>query len=534
MNVMNRTIRDITDHLCELLPEDQQYYKLDNLRSWGFPAFIVERIKVELERNLAESMRLPETDWANMQSKVVQNTWQRFISAIREEAWLPASYAKSVIETAVADVLEMLIQPRQSIPEIVFGADNKLTKSQVVERVHALVVYRHFARLLPLYMEKKGMERLTKEKCSEIIAKTDEKVTARYTPLNWAQMLEPLFILLKEKVDSSLIRMFFEDKHMEHKAKKFAHLDESVNRAQLIEMLSSPESILKGDDDDESEPETEHAEKPRENIDAFQRGFPNDDESSMKEECDSSDGTEEAVSVPLSHTSRESRAEFQHQENSLNTFFADEDKEDPDRDVYSETEEENYSINHGFEENEEEQQRKGADADFDDDTSVDPERKENDAEADGQEFTAKEDPHEESFESGKEEKAETPMWQRFMSSEELRDFEEEETFISAESDFIEEPLFGTATEDQLGEAEISKLKNRLSDEREYFVEKIFRGSEEAFEEALAKIAAKKEWRGASRYIEEEIFRRNLVDMYSEEAIDFTDRLHSYFNERSGL
>lgn len=530
MTVMNRTIRDITDNLCELLPEDQQYYKLENLRSWGFPAFIVERIKVELERNLAESMRLPETDWANMQSKVVQNTWQRFIGAIREEAWLPASYAKSVIETAVADVLEMLIQPRQSIPEIVFGADNKLTKSQVVERVHALVVYRHFARLLPLYMEKKGMERLTKEKCSEIIAKTDEKITARYTPLNWAQMLEPLFILLKEKVDSSLIRMFFEDKHREHKAKKFAHLDESVNRAQLIEMLSSPESILKGDDDDEPDPD--HVEEQRESGSTLREDSRDETGSSEKVQDDASGINEEAVSVLPSNISRESRAEFQHEESSLNTIFAEEIEENAEPNIYQE-EEENNSIKDDFEENEEKQQKNGVGADLDD-ASDKQESEHTGLKAGKQELTAKENSKEQSADSETEEKAETPMWQRFMSSEELQDFEEEETFFSAESDFVEEALFDTATEDQPDEEEISKLKNRLSGEREYFVEKIFRGSERAFEEALVKIAAKKEWRGASRYIEEEIFRRNLVDMYSEEAIDFTDRLHSYFNERSGL
>ncbi|MGK7371241.1 MAG: hypothetical protein ACNS64_13610, partial [Candidatus Halalkalibacterium sp. M3_1C_030] len=179
---MNRTIQLVTEKLTGLLPDSQQYYKPEDLSSWGFPNFIVKRIQVELERNLAESMRLPETDWANMQSKEVQEVWKQFISAIRNEAWLPASYARTVIETAVADVLEILVEPRKNIPHTIFGAEEQLTLNELQDRLKNLVVYRHFARLLPRYMEKKDLEVLSKDKCAEIIKKADEKVTSRYTP----------------------------------------------------------------------------------------------------------------------------------------------------------------------------------------------------------------------------------------------------------------------------------------------------------------------------------------------------------------
>ncbi|NIT57007.1 MAG: hypothetical protein GWN00_12455, partial [Aliifodinibius sp.] len=49
--------------------------------------------------------------------------------------------------------------------------------------------------------------------------------------------------------------------------------------------------------------------------------------------------------------------------------------------------------------------------------------------------------------------------------------------------------------------------------------------------AIEDIAAYDSWQDVSKYIEKDIFKRNLVDMYSEAAVDFTDRLQSYFLEK---
>ena len=71
----------------------------------------------------------------------------------------------------------------------------------------------------------------------------------------------------------------------------------------------------------------------------------------------------------------------------------------------------------------------------------------------------------------------------------------------------------------------------LSNDEKLFVEEIFRGSDRAFDQAIEDIAAYDSWRDVSKYIEKDIFKRNLVDMYSEAAVDFTDRLQSYFLEK---
>lgn len=606
---MNRTIRQLTDSLTELLPEDQQYYKLSDLRSWGFPAFIVRRIRVELERNLAESMRLPQTDWANMQSETVQSIWKEFINAIRNEAWLPASYAATVIETAVGDVLEILVEPRKNIADVLYAADKELSLEEVEKRVDVLVVYPHFGSLLPRYMKKKGLESLSKERCAAIIKKADQKITERYTPLNWAQLLEPLFQLFNEQIDSNLLRLFFEDKKMPRIARKFDFMNEEVDRAKLIETLSSPESLnLEGYEDDQSdlfseEEEEKHSEKGDELISREEPG--NEPAAGANEEREAVGDENVEESAPREETvtdesDRETKGEGQESgeisseaEHTLNTIFTGEDEaeaieaDDREKDFEVETDT-SASLNEDFEDGQEDGEQAEAEIlkQRSEDDSIDPNpEKPEVSEEDGvspekdssttEHQLGGEDEDEDNIEEtdseadyrSRDESAtkETPMWQRFMSDEEMdldlemeseqEGYEEGDFGAEDESDeqlnstfaidededsreeeeeqnLLDQPIIDLTDKQAPDEEELARLREALRPERDYFVEEIFGGSEQAYEEAVEDIAAKKNWRSASRYLEEEVFKRNMVDMYSEQAVDLTDRLHNYFLKKT--
>src|SRR5699024_138132 len=79
--------------------------------------------------------------------------------------------------------------------------------------------------------------------CAKLIARADEKITANYSPLNWAQTIDPLFKLLDEGVDPSLLRLFFEDKERNNIAEAFEQKDEKLSRAEFIEMLTAPDLL---------------------------------------------------------------------------------------------------------------------------------------------------------------------------------------------------------------------------------------------------------------------------------------------------
>lgn len=567
---MNRTVQQITQKLIDLLPENNQYYRLEELRTWGFPTFVIQRIRIELQRNLEESMIIPKTDWANIQSDAVQNAWQKFVDAIQAEARLPASYAKAVIETSVADIIEMLVQPRKNIPEVVFGADDELNYRQIVSRSEAIVVYPHFAGLLSRYMQKKELEILSRQQAADIIAKVDKKITARYSPLNWAQMLEPLFKLLDGSIDTNLMRLFFEDKNMPRIARQFDLMDKSLTRAEVIEVLSSPELLnFDGYEDDQAnlfeirqkkqspsekaerknkdsetensaeeqnkgiqkEPEQEYPqpkkqpepEKEETNGRASDNVSDVDELESDQEEEEEQDDSLNAGFADVESYETEAEEEEDKDDGSLNTVFLRQDEE-----LKKASEEEQAEPEKRIEKIEEETAEKNderaEEADIDDNTST---------------IDVVDSPVQTDETETDEDEVETPMWMRYMSDEEVEEYrrreqetdeEDHESVMGENVDedgFIDEPIIDLTQEDATDE-EIEALRDQLSGGRRLFVEEIFNGSDRAYDEAVEEIAAHESWKDVSKFIEKGIFKRNMVDMYSEPAVDFTDRLQNYF------
>lgn len=137
-----------------------------------------------------------------------------------------------------------------------------------------------------------------------------------------------------------------------------------------------------------------------------------------------------------------------------------------------------------------------------------------------------------------------PMWRSFLERDDIEtdsgyEYEEEtdeeksEEFKEEEEDgFIEEPIYDLTTDESEPEEKISKISSWLNDEKKRFVDEIFMGSEIAYEQALKEIIDFENWKAASVYLEQEVFSRNKVDVYDEAAVDFTDRLHSYFLENN--
>jgi hypothetical protein len=144
-----------------------------------------------------------------------------------------------------------------------------------------------------------------------------------------------------------------------------------------------------------------------------------------------------------------------------------------------------------------------------------------------------------SFAGEEEDDDDTPMWQSFLQrsdAEEEPAFQFDEDYAES-SEFFEqdeEPEEGPTPGFQLQNEDdelIHELSGWMGDDRKQYVVELFDGSEAAYEKAILDIMEFGNWKSASKYLEHEIFKRNQVDVYSEAAVDFTDRLHSYFLER---
>lgn len=642
---MEQIAEQITENLLQDLPGQTQFFTPNELLSSGIPNIVVQTLQKNVLHTIELELKLPQSEWIQTEHEQVQEAWHHFVEISLENLRIPASKLSNLLAEAVEKCLELALKPRHSVPEIIFRTRDVIDLETAKQRVESIEVNNQLGLALLRYMEKKELQEISIEKARELIKKVDQRLVEDYHPLNWAQVLKPVFDLAGPVVDKDLFRIFFEDKEKPAYARKFDLLEKDITETEFIEILSSADMLeVEGYEDEQPElfvPAEEDTE-PEEIVDiketAEEDQSDTDDEvitpegdttlnnwieeeefevePSVDEEFEvsveeSEDQEKEDSVEPIQMEAEQEIYENTRAEDDYGDDIQDEEEdednivdlfsqirnedlfeEEPDEPVLTLVEDED--DNDDIEDNITLLSKFMFDESMDDALDEVPEepnsieekeptsiyeemnlvkddlsdinRKKNSLEesADESEETEEElsfkiedeeeEPKEVDYEPSIEIEEETdepdsdeddqPMWRSFLErddietdsgyeyDEETEDEEidlEENEFVEDEDDgFIEEPIYDLTTDAEAPEEKIGQISKWVDDEKDRFVEEIFKGSELAYEEALLEIMEYDNWKAASMYLEREVFSRNKVDVYDEAAVDFTDRLHSYF------
>ena len=627
---MDQLIRSTTEHFLSMLEDQREFFSPDELVEAGLPDFLVKRIEMELIRNLQGSVNPPESDWADMSARAVQKAWDHFLKAIHDEIRLPASYASSVLESSLADIVEMMVTPRAFLPDYIFGNERELDRQTIRERCEWIVVYTYFSTALPRFMDKKQREKLTKEQADRLIERLDERVTAHYTSLNWAQLFEPWFALFGEKVEPGLFAKFFRDKGKPGVARLFEAETNPLNRTRLIEILSRPqldeiddefadfgEDLLSAKENRMQTPEAvkekdivKKSEDPKEEkkertseekkIQEKKAGEKMDEEKKAEEkmtegkkiesekESESLKSDKKGVASeeakPVNVKTDTSDAKATHVEKNAGATKADEKtkaegKKEADQKNESDDSKKVHPADGDGTRAEEREREKGRGIEKDKEKEKDrnktksekgdivlpdegvgiPEEVINLAESEEKKPETDDDdegnlisrfqksngndedepPLHSTLKTGsdqidEEEEESIPLYSRIRSSDEEEEEDEDKVpiwqrFTRDETDADDKTGAGDSASKKSDE--VTKVRSYVGDMEEEFIEELFGGDQGAFLEAIEQISRLNSWREAGNYISREVFDRNMIDIYSDTAIYFTDRMQTYFLER---
>lgn len=559
---MEQMIRDITERLTSRLPEDREYYTPEDLQVLDIPEFVTERVVLEMNQNLNESLVPPDTEWAAMDSPSVQFAWKNFIEAIKAEVKMPASYSKPLFEAAVADTMDLALRPRQAIPDSLFAADKELTIQQVKKRIRYITVGRKLAAALVRYMEKKDKKVIALNECREIITRVDEKLIKGYNSLDWAKETEPLFLLAGPKVDTEFLRIYFRDKGLPKLADKFDRLNQPVSRTEFIEVLSAPDPL-------EEELRTASEGKNKDAASGEKKvkeGATSEPESPKKGKRPGEDAFMPENSILSSFQKRRGEGEGEQEDD-----FEEESEAEPETPSGADAGEpggpESKPLHERFvfdEEAADEQEptlQKEPETIYDEmnlkmenddsDVSDEPPRQSipqfdsellrkwktigglsEEEDEPILEETDKPDGEDEQVASIElynetDDEEDVPMWRAFLEREDLSKVREEEK----EEEAVPDP--GTAGSFPSEAAAFSDLDRWIGPDRKRIIDEIFGGSKEDYEAAISGLSSKQDWKSAAGYLEKEVFRKNNIKLMDEAAISFTDRLQSYYTQKKG-
>jgi hypothetical protein len=239
---MQNIIRSLTQNLLKRVPSRQNHYTPAELEAFGYPGYLIKRIRLELERNLADSVSLPDSDWADMQTEPVQDAWDRFLTAIRAETRIPESFIQSVTENAVEDILDLMAEPQRVTLDTLFRSEQATGLVELQTRRPWIVINGHMADALLRYMQRRQLNQISREKAAGVIRQIDAHLNNGFTPLKWAQSLDFWFRLFDEAVPAGMVARFFADKGLDKPSQIFAQTDEYLSRSRLIEFLTTAET----------------------------------------------------------------------------------------------------------------------------------------------------------------------------------------------------------------------------------------------------------------------------------------------------
>ncbi len=560
---MQKTINQITDNLAGLVTADKPFYTPKELLKAKIPSFVVERIRMALEDKVRDELSEVKSPWFDSTSKLVHQAWLDFQNAAVSTSQIPKTELYKLLNSVVSDIVHVFIEPRKNMANYIFREDDELLMSEVHYRCARLTVYKHFGTAIPLYMKKRGLKSLTKERCKFLIQKIDAKLVAAYTAEDWAQKLEQLFVLFGGKVEPKLLAIFFEDKGLPAMAKKFSAKRKLVNKTDFIYIISAKEV-------EASEPE-ERKNKEQSLIESFFGEYSDDHPANSKLFDDTIASTflegslsDDEMNDLLQDIAADGVVEVDTEHvASLNELFQSEG--DAEEEMISETSEEiaekiksqkleghedikEFRENlisildqakHSFEDISGEEAK--------DEAHVEPPTPSLQVEDENEEGNE--------LEESDETNADKPMWAQFLSSDQMDvimgskrsekrsdelgqekpnsiEDDGDEHLIEVNDAFDDEDLFDDTEPASMPVQDENELLNLLSDRIDEFKKEIFNASDEELNNALNTLNGIENWSEASAYIQKEIFKKNDVDLLSGATVDFTDRMHRFFNERT--
>jgi hypothetical protein len=505
-------------------------------------------------RSFLRHIRSPRFDLGHASLQTSRNRFARELSLT---AKLNRDEFSKYLEEAILLNYRYLYQPQAVLSELIFGSKTEQDAEEIHDRLKNFADYKYLTDVFLQYLEKKQIKSITIEKFKKIIADIDRKIIQTYRKDDLVHLLGHLYSFIElgeeNELPVDLLLNFFSEKQLIEVEQNLVKLrDEDVERLSLGDMSL----ILEGHTDkvieqaraneplsynlptldipDEIEPESEEPEETPITLEDVSLDEP---EIETVESATEPESEAKPQSEPESETASEPILEV------VEPIAEEPIFEDLQTDGLPEA---NLSL------------------DIDDDALAaeinaalaeykpEPKSTKNNPQSqpDSENLTTQEQdiflddtnvPYEESL----PENFENDL--SFLEKAPINPAEppSKESQLPKLPDSTPEPkptpvtdIFETnskasgvpkAAEDQ----KLPDLRALFSDsDRKRFIKKLFKGKAENFDQAISEINAKKSWREASVYIDDEIFTRYKIDEYTQEAVYFTDLVFERYQGRA--
>ena len=240
-------LREVSDSLFEFLseafPTDRSYSRAD-IEQDPMPPLMAHFLGHTLQHKLdveVEHLRTIRSSWFDYDHPDVQHTYKAFIAALAQNSRIPAEEWRGTLKRATKLVIAHLILPTHTLVEFVFRDDEGPLLAPVVYRqLSYFAAYPYLREAVETFLQKRELKEIDRTRFSSLLTQIDRHMTANYTADEWLRMLRPLFDLMRrvpkarnQGVPIDLLSMFFGDKEA-YEIQERLQVEKEVHRVSSI------------------------------------------------------------------------------------------------------------------------------------------------------------------------------------------------------------------------------------------------------------------------------------------------------------
>ena len=528
------------------------------------PVYLREHIWDQVQERFKASIRPSNEHWIQWDDAQLRQKWEDFLHVAAQTIQVPREDVIKLGQEFVQTWVPILVEPGENLVHWLYGEKVEMEVRDIEDKCQELLFFPELKNLIPLYLQRKELQVLSKVRASQIIQQLYTKLVEKFDWDRWERELETLYqVSCRMDIPFDWLGMYFDDRGLSEWSHKLPPGNLTVD--QLLDILKSPVSQIQN-----PESGSEIVEESSQEIEAESNEPDLDSESSMRHEPaverdyvfnpESDEESEEPETPPLLWVADEQEEEEDHlHPDSLASLFmkAEPQSEDQVEDSVSietplddvetdglddvETDEKNPIKNEVKAQKEDSifgnedwlsgdsiSSKSSADHSisqelsgmFDDEDSLfnRPIKK---AQSDESEVETENDRLASSVFG---DSTSTPSTSSTTSA-----YDEQDSYLSWQEE-SEEASLNASTWEEKNEKQENRLAEALKKNRKKYIKKLFKGSEEDYLDVLEKLESKFIWPKVVSCLQKEVIPDFEIDMTTKVMVQFTDELEKYFND----
>ena len=240
-------LREVSDSLFEYLIDafpPNRSYSLSDIEQDPMPPLLAHFLTHSLQHRLdieVEHLRSVRSPWFDYDHSEVQQNYKAFVASLARHSHIPAEEWRATLKRATKLVIAHLVLPTHTLVEYIFhDGEGPLPAPLIYRHLTYFAAYPYLREAVETFLKQRQLKELDRTRFSSLLAQIDKHMTANYEPHEWIRMLKPMFDLMRrvpftnrQGVPLELLAMFFGDKDA-YEIQERLLVEKELHRSALI------------------------------------------------------------------------------------------------------------------------------------------------------------------------------------------------------------------------------------------------------------------------------------------------------------